>query len=81
MIRVTQRDRTIWLGLPPDHRGSVRLQCTVQMSAITSCPPALSADAKNRAAQPSRGFEVKPSGDTVHRIMRISIRFCRCGGT
>lgn len=47
----------------PRRRGSVRLQPTHQLSATTSCLPALSRDAQRRCARRCCGFGVKSSGE------------------
>lgn len=57
MICASQCDHMVWRGLPTHRRGSVRLQCTVQLSAITSCLPALNGLVKS--AQLSPGMALK----------------------
>lgn len=46
------RDHMVWRGLATHHRGSVRLQPTVQLSAITSCLPALNSNVKSAQLSP-----------------------------
>lgn len=52
MICASQCDHMVWRGLPTHRRGSVRLQCTVQLSAITSCLPALNGNTKPALLSP-----------------------------
>lgn len=77
MICASQCDHMVWRGLPTHRRGSVRLQCTVQLSAITSCLPALNGHAKPARLSPVTALKLNQAErrhSSPYRAISISMR-------
>lgn len=83
-ICASQCDHMVWRGLPTHRRGSVRLQCTVQLSAITSCLPALNGHAKAARLSPVTALklnQVERRHSSPYHAISISMRSGRVHAT
>lgn len=77
MICASQCDHMVWRGLPTHRGGSVRLQCTVQLSAITSRLPALNRHVKSARLNPGRALKLNQAErrhSSPYHAISISMR-------
>lgn len=84
MICASQCDHMVWRGLPTHRTGSVRLQCTVQLSAITSCLPALNGNAKPARLSPAAALKLNQAErrhSSPYHAISISMRSGRAHAT